>query len=564
MNDEKLSFNEALEVVRSSSLYTVHTPVPAGHDYFDEALIGKYMRPFVDKMGIPWQQFMDMGRANPGSQEKFSMSVFALNTAQEANGVSKLHGKVSQEMFQPVWKGYFPEELHVGYVTNGVHLPSWATSSVKALYEKHFGLSFYQDQSNTEIWKKIYDVPDDELWDLRMHLKNKLVDYIREEFQIGWLKNQADPSRIVTILEQINPDALLIGFSRRFATYKRAHLLFTDLDRLAKIVNDPKRPVQFIFAGKAHPADAGGQNLIKHIVQIAARPEFLGKIIFLENYDMRLAKRLISGADIWLNTPTRLQEASGTSGEKAEMNGVLNLSVLDGWWYEGYKPGAGWAITAERTYDNQVFQDELDALTIYSLLENEIIPLYYARNSNGYSTEWIQFIKKSMAEIAPHFTTKRMMDDYFNRFYNKLADRSKKLHANNYAKTKEIVSWKENIAANWDKFEVLELHFNPTQQVGIKENEESIIYGSVVIDKKDMIGDLGVECVMVDYDSTENKAKFIEKYEFELVKKEGSVLYFEMKKALNDPGTHQYALRVFPKNPDLPHRMDFAYVRWIS
>ncbi|MBP7179729.1 MAG: Maltodextrin phosphorylase [Bacteroidetes bacterium ADurb.BinA261] len=564
MNDEKLSFNEALEVVRSSSLYTVHTPVPAGHDYFDEALIGKYMRPFVDKMGIPWQQFMDMGRANPGSQEKFSMSVFALNTAQEANGVSKLHGKVSQEMFQPVWKGYFPEELHVGYVTNGVHLPSWATSSVKALYEKHFGLSFYQDQSNTEIWKKIYDVPDDELWDLRMHLKNKLVDYIREEFQGGWLKNQADPSRIVTILEQINPDALLIGFSRRFATYKRAHLLFTDLDRLAKIVNDPKRPVQFIFAGKAHPADAGGQNLIKHIVQIAARPEFLGKIIFLENYDMRLAKRLISGADIWLNTPTRLQEASGTSGEKAEMNGVLNLSVLDGWWYEGYKPGAGWAITAERTYDNQVFQDELDALTIYSLLENEIIPLYYARNSNGYSTEWIQFIKKSMAEIAPHFTTKRMMDDYFNRFYNKLADRSKKLHANNYAKTKEIVSWKENIAANWDKFEVLELHFNSTQQVGIKENEESIIYGSVVIDKKDMIGDLGVECVMVDYDSTENKTEFIEKYEFELVKKEGSVLYFEMKKALNDPGTHQYALRVFPKNPDLPHRMDFAYVRWIS
>jgi starch phosphorylase len=563
MNDEKLSFNEALEVVRASSLYTVHTPVPAGHDYFDEALIGKYMGPFVDKMGIPWQQFMDMGRANPGSHEKFSMSVFALNTAQEANGVSKLHGKVSQEMFQPVWKGYFPEELHVGYVTNGVHLPSWATSSVKALYEKHFGLSFYQDQSNAEIWKKIYNVPDEELWNLRMHLKNKLVDYIREEFQEGWLKNQADPSRIVTVLEQINPDALLIGFSRRFATYKRAHLLFTDLDRLAKIVNDPKRPVQFIFAGKAHPADAGGQNLIKHIVQIAARPEFLGKIIFLENYDMRLAKRLISGVDIWLNTPTRLQEASGTSGEKAEMNGVLNLSVLDGWWYEGYKPNAGWAITAERTYDNPEFQDELDALTIYSLLENEIIPLYYARNSNGYSSEWIQFIKKSMAEIAPHFTTKRMMDDYFNRFYNKLADRSKKLHANNYAKTKEIVSWKENMAANWDKFEVLELHFNPIQRVGIKENEESI-YGRVVIDKKDMIGDLGVECVMVDYNSTENKAQFIEKYEFELVKKEGSILYFETKKALNDPGTHQYALRVFPKNPDLPHRMDFAYVRWIS
>ena len=563
INDEKLSFYEALEIVRASSLYTVHTPVPAGHDYFDEALIGKYMGPFVQKMGIPWQQFMDMGRANPGSQEKFSMSVFALNTTQESNGVSKLHGKVSREMFQPVWNGYFPEELHVGYVTNGVHLPSWSTSSVKALYEKHFDPSFYLNQSNTDIWEKIYDVRDDELWDLRMHLKNKLIDYIREEFQEGWLKNHADPSRIVKIMEQLNPDALLIGFSRRFATYKRAHLLFTDLERLARIVNDPKRPVQFIFAGKAHPADSAGQNLIKQIVQVASRPEFLGKIIFLENYDMRLAKRLVSGVDIWLNTPTRLQEASGTSGEKAEMNGVLNLSVLDGWWYEGYRPGAGWAITAENTYDNPVFQDELDASTIYSMLENEIIPLYYARNSNGYSHEWIQYIKKSMAEIAPNFTTKRMMDDYFNRFYNKLADRSRKLRENNFAKAKEIVAWKENMAANWDKFEVLELHFNPIQRVGIKENEESI-YGRVVIDKKDMIGDLGVECVMVDYNSTENKAKFIEKYEFELVKKEGSILYFETKKALNDPGTHQYALRVFPKNPDLPHRMDFAYVRWIS
>ncbi|MDD3789218.1 MAG: alpha-glucan family phosphorylase [Petrimonas sp.] len=563
VNTDKLAFNQALEVVRASSLYTVHTPVPAGHDYFDEALIGKYMGGIVEKIGIPWQQFMDMGRANPGTHEKFSMSVFALNTAQEANGVSELHGKVSQEMFQPVWKGYFPEELHVGYVTNGVHLPTWATSSVKAMYEKHFGLSFYNDQSNLAIWYKTYDISDDELWDLRMHLKRKLVDYIREEFQEGWLKNQADPSRIVSVLEQINPNALLIGFSRRFATYKRAHLLFTDLDRLAKIVNDPKHPVQFIFAGKAHPADGGGQSLIKDIVEISRRPEFLGKIIFLENYDMRLAKRLVSGVDIWLNTPTRLQEASGTSGEKAEMNGVLNLSVLDGWWYEGYKPEAGWAITSDKTYENQTFQDELDASTIYSLLENEIIPLYYARNSNGYSNEWIQYIKKSIAEIAPVFTTKRMMDDYFDRFYNKLAARAKALCADNFSKAKEIVAWKENMAANWDKFEVLKVNFNPNQDVSINGGK-NLINGQVVIDKKDMVGDLGVECVMVDFDSVRNKAEFIEKYEFDLVKKEGSVLYFETKKALNDPGTHQYALRVYPKNPDLPHRMDFAYVRWIG
>ena len=560
--DEGLSFQEALEVVRASSLYTVHTPVPAGHDYFDEPLIFKYMAPMIKSIGIPWQQFMDMGRDNPGSHEKFSMSVFALNTAQEANGVSKLHGTVSQQMFQPLWKGYFPEELHVGYVTNGVHLPSWATSSVKALYQKYFDESFYRDQSNPDIWKDIYNVSDDELWKLRIHLKKKLVDYIEVEFKEGWLKNQAAPSRIMNILEEVNPNALLIGFSRRFATYKRAHLLFTDLDRLSKIVNNPKHPVQFIFAGKAHPADGGGQGLIKQIVEISRRPEFLGKIIFLENYDMRLAKRLVSGVDIWLNTPTRAQEASGTSGEKAEMNGVLNLSVLDGWWYEGYKEGAGWALTDKRTYDNQSYQDELDATTIYSMLENEIVPLYYAHNSNGYSHEWIQYIKKSMAEIAPHFTTKRMMDDYFDRFYNKLAKRLHLLQGNNYAKAKEIVKWKIDTASKWDQFEVIKLEFNPNQKANFN-NGHNEVYGQVVIDKKNMICDLGVECVVVNHDTMNNEPQFVQSCEFDLVKTEGSLLYFELRKALNDPGTHQYGLRVYPKNTDLPHRMDFAYMRWI-
>lgn len=562
IKEEGLTIQEALEVVRASSLYTVHTPVPAGHDYFDEALIAKYMMPMVQSTGITWQQFMDMGRENPGSHEKFSMSVFALNTAQEANGVSKLHGTVSQQMFQPLWKGYFPEELHVGYVTNGVHLPSWATSSVKALYEKHFGDSFYSDQSNTDIWNTIYNVSDSEIWDLRIHLKEKLVDYIQTEFKEGWLKNQAAPSRIMNILEEVNPNALLIGFSRRFATYKRAHLLFTDLDRLAKIVNNPKYPVQFIFAGKAHPADGGGQGLIKQIVEISRRPEFLGKIIFLENYDMRLAKRLVSGVDIWLNTPTRAQEASGTSGEKAEMNGVLNLSVLDGWWYEGYKEGAGWALTEKRTYDNQSYQDELDASTIYSLLENEIVPLYYAQNSQGYSEEWIQYIKKSMAEIAPRFTTKRMMDDYFDQFYNKLAQRSHQLHDNNYAKAKEIVEWKSDTAAKWDQFEVVKLDFNPNQKVAFNNGAQEV-YGSVVIDRKELKSDLGVECVVVDHDPITHEPHFVESYEFDLVKTEGTLLYFESRRALNDPGMHQYGLRVYPKNTNLPHRMDFAYMRWI-
>ena len=385
-----LTFDQAIELVRASSLYTVHTPVPAGHDYFDEGLFGKYMGGYPSRMGISWDDLMDLGRNNPGDKgERFCMSVFACNTSQEVNGVSWLHGKVSQEMFSSIWKGYFPEESHVGYVTNGVHFPTWSATEWKELYFKYFNENFWFDQSNPKIWEAIYNVPDEEIWKTRMTMKNKLVDYIRKSFRDTWLKNQGDPSRIVSLMDKINPNALLIGFGRRFATYKRAHLLFTDLDRLSKIVNNPDYPVQFLFTGKAHPHDGAGQGLIKRIIEISRRPEFLGKIIFLENYDMQLARRLVSGVDIWLNTPTRPLEASGTSGEKALMNGVVNFSVLDGWWLEGYREGAGWALTEKRTYQNQEHQDQLDAATIYSILETEILPLYYERIKKGYSEGWI-------------------------------------------------------------------------------------------------------------------------------------------------------------------------------
>ena len=337
VQDDKLSFNEALEVVRASSLYTVHTPVPAGHDYFDEGLFGKYMGEFPAKLGISWADLMNMGRENPDSQERFSMSVFALNTCQEANGVSWLHGEVSKKMFQGVWKGYAPEESHVGYVTNGVHMPTWAASEWKEFYSEQFGADFAERQEDERTWAPILKTPDEDVWEMRMRLKNKFINFVKRDFSETWLKNQGDPTRIMSIVDKINPNALLIGFARRFATYKRAHLLFSDLDRLEKIVNNPQFPVQFIYAGKAHPADGAGKDLIRRIVEISKMPQFLGKIIFLENYDMTVSKRLITGVDIWLNTPTRPLEASGTSGEKAEMNGVLNFSVLDGWWYEGYR-----------------------------------------------------------------------------------------------------------------------------------------------------------------------------------------------------------------------------------
>ncbi|MFR2568029.1 glycosyltransferase family 1 protein [Bacteroides fragilis] len=556
-----LTFNQAIELVRASSLYTVHTPVPAGHDYFDEGLFGKYMGGYPVKMGISWDDLMDLGRNNPGDKgERFCMSVFACNTSQEVNGVSWLHGKVSQEMFSSIWKGYFPEESHVGYVTNGVHFPTWSAAEWKQLYAKYFNENFLYDQSNPKIWEAIYNVPDEEIWKTRVTMKNKLVDYIRKQFRETWLKNQGDPSRIVSLLDKINPNALLIGFGRRFATYKRAHLLFTDLERLSKIVNNPDYPVQFLFTGKAHPHDGAGQGLIKRIVEISQRPEFLGKIIFLENYDMQLARRLVTGVDIWLNTPTRPLEASGTSGEKALMNGVLNFSVLDGWWLEGYREGAGWALTEKRTYQNQEHQDQLDAATIYSILETEILPLYYARNKKGYSEGWIKSVKNSIAQIAPHYTMKRQLDDYYSKFYCKEAKRFKELSANDNAKAKEIAAWKEEVVAKWDSIEIVSKEREADIAQGdIESGKEYTI--TVVVDEKGLNDAVGLELVTT-YTTPEGKQHVYSVEPFSVIKKEGDLYTFQAKHSLSNAGSFKVAYRMFPKNQDLPHRQDFCYVRW--
>lgn len=557
---EGLSFNEALELVRASSLYTVHTPVPAGHDYFDESLFGKYMGGYPNMLGITWDEFIGMGRTNPDDHsERFCMSTFACNTCQEVNGVSKLHGWVSQRMFAPIWKGYYPEESHVGYVTNGVHFPTWTATEWRKLYAKYFDKNYIYDQSNESLWHNIYNVPDAEIWETRMALKKKLVDYIREKFAATWLKNQGDPSRVVTLLESITPNALYIGFCRRFATYKRAHLLFTDLERLSKIVNNPERPVKFIFSGKAHPADGAGQGLIKRIFEISQRPEFLGKIIFLEDYDMQLARRLVSGVDIWMNTPTRPLEASGTSGEKAEMNGVVNLSVLDGWWVEGYREGAGWALKQERTYQNQGYQDQLDAATIYSLLENEILPLYYNRNAQGFSEGWIKTIKNSIATIAPHYTMKRQLDDYFDKFYIKEADNFKKLSANNNKLAKELAAWKETVAQRWDSIRVV-------------SKDDSVLYGAetgkkytlrYVIDEQGLNDAVGLELISIKTDKNGEEHIF-SKREFTMVGREGNNYTFEATFEPNVAGAFKSCVRMYPKNENLVYREDFCYVKWLD
>ena len=561
MEEDGLNFNQALELVRASSLYTVHTPVPAGHDYFEEGLFGKYMGGYADRLKISWDEFIGMGRSNPDDHnEKFCMSTFACNTCQEVNGVSWLHGEVSKKMFAPIWKGYYPEESHVGYVTNGVHFPTWAAAEWRALYKKYFDANFIYDQSNEEIWHGIYNCPDKEIWDTRMALKNKLFEYVEQQLRNTWLKNQGDPARIVKLLDRFNPDSLVIGFCRRFATYKRAHLLFTDLERLDKIVNNPERPIIFMFAGKAHPADGAGQGLIKRIFEISQMPQFQGKIIFVEDYDFLLARRLVSGVDIWMNTPTRPMEASGTSGEKAEMNGVVNLSVKDGWWLEGYREGAGWALTEKRTYQNQAHQDQLDAAAIYYMLEHEIAPLYYKRDKNGISKDWIKVIKNSIAQIAPHYTMKRQLDDYYSKFYEKEAKRFKELAKNNFKLAKDIALWKENVAERWDGINVVSCEWDFPANGCESGRSYKLKY---VIDEQGLNDAVGLEKVNLFTDKDGNE-KIFSVEPLNMVGHEGNNYIFEAELTPRQFGEYKSAVRMYPKNKNLPHRQDFCYTKWLD
>lgn len=562
--EEGMDFDHALEVVRASALYTVHTPVPAGHDYFDETLVTMHLEHYAEKLGITFKELIDLGRENPGTPEKFSMSTLALNTAQEANGVSWLHGKVSQRMFAPVWKGYFPEELHVGYVTNGVHFPSWTAVEWIPFYKKYISDDILEHQAEESILRKIESVPDNEIWEMRKLMKNRLMNHLQSSYQASMAKVYNDPSFTLEILDALDPKALLIGFGRRFATYKRAHLLFTDLNRLAQIVNNPNRPVQFIFTGKAHPADGGGQGLIKSIIEISRMPQFQGKILFLENYDIRVARRLIAGVDVWLNTPTRPLEASGTSGMKALMNGVLNFSVLDGWWYEGYVKDGGWSLTDKRTYADQVLQDKLDAATIYKTLEEEIIPLYYDRTENpDFSTGWMRMIKVSMSQILPHFTMRRMINDYIRKFYNPLAARSKELAENNYAAVDELVEWKHNVARDWEKLETVEVRSN--KDISNRNFQVGETFTStIILDMHELDTDLKVELVVTEYDATSGTTKHIANHQYQLTNTEGSRRTYTLEKEVDNPGAHKIAVRVTPTHRLLAHPMDFAYVYWIS
>ncbi|MCQ2146024.1 MAG: alpha-glucan family phosphorylase [Bacteroidales bacterium] len=562
IQNDNLEYTEALEVVRASSLFTTHTPVPAGHDAFEEGILRKYIGHYPERLKISWETMMALGKLNVYDQgEKFSMSNLAANISQNVNGVSMLHGLVSQDIFANMYPGYLPEELYISYVTNGVHYPTWAAKEWKAVHAKVFGPEFATHHYDKKCFEGIYKVSDEEVWNVRKVLKSTLMQAVAEKLSDPENGNHYSPSEIVKIINTLRDDVLTIGFARRFATYKRATLLFNDLDRLDRIVNNPKMPVQFIFAGKAHPADKAGQDLIKRIVAISKQDRFIGKIVFVPGYDISLAKRLVQGVDVWMNNPTRPQEASGTSGEKASMNGVMHFSVLDGWWVEGYKEGAGWALPQERTYDDQGYQNDLDSATIYSIIENEIAPVYYDKDyMTGRSENWIKFVKNTIAQVACNFTTNRMLTDYVNQYYDPQAVRSNQINADDYKLAREIAAWKRHLRAQWQNIDVVS-YTRPDDRCDLSETKSLV--PELVLNIGDLKPeDIGVEMIFAASDK-KGKLHIQETVEFAVVECNEGIAKYQASVLPERTGMYQVATRVYAKNPLLPHRQDFELVRWL-
>ncbi len=563
IKDKGLDFNEAVEVIRGSSVFTTHTPVPAGHDAFSEQEMLPYFGQYVNDLKISWGDFVAMGRSSKeNNEEKFSLSFLAAKLSSRINGVSRIHGKVSKEILRPLFPGYFTDEINVDYVTNGVHYPTWASVEWQKLYKEHFGPGFYENQFNHDYWKHIYDLTDERIWDMRQEHKAQLIDWVKEYLTRNLDQKHQSPKVVMNVISNLDKNALMIGFARRFATYKRAALIFNDLERLSKIVNDPKQPVIFFFSGKAHPKDIPGQELIKKVVDISNQPEFLGKVIFLEDYDMGVARNLVRGVDIWLNTPERPMEASGTSGMKATLNGVLNLSVLDGWWAEGYKPGTGWALSQTADYDYEEFQNEYDAETIYHLLEKEIKPMFQNRDESGIPVEWVQRIKKTIAEIAPEFTMTRMIAEYHQKFYAPLQNRKKQLVADNYKMAREIAGWKKYVSDNWGSIRVesMDVFDSTNQSLGLGEP----FTAQIVLNLGNLRGvDIGVEVVFIRKHRSDKIMEMVSCDKLSLVNNDGSKATYEGAINTTRSGVYEYGFRIYPKNELLENRMELPLVKWI-
>lgn len=561
MIDDKLDRKTAREVVFSSNVFTTHTPVPAGNDVFPIEMMQKYFVDYIKQIDMSMEEFLKLGKIDPNNQkEDFCMTVLALNLSAENNGVSELHGHVSREMWKDIWKGVPAKELPIDSITNGIHTLSWISFDMQNLLDRYLGPRWRTKPLEYGIWERVQKIPDAELWRTHERRKERLIDFCRERLKAqiinrGFTKNEINHAEQI-----LTPEALTIGFARRFATYKRGTLLFRDIERLKKIISNPHRPVQIIFAGKAHPHDNGGKELIKNIAEICRREEFRDHIVFLEDYDINVARYMVQGVDVWLNNPRRPLEASGTSGMKVPPNGGLNFSILDGWWDEAYDGQNGWAIGYREEYTDLEYQDEVESNALYNVLENEIIPLYYERGRDDIPRQWVTAMKWSMQTVCPQFSTNRMVADYFNKFYTNASRRYINMTNDDFKKSKELKSWKDNIYSKWSK-----VSFENTMsempsrnlQVGSKFEVKTIVN----------LGNIAPDSVRVElyHGKLSMKDEITEPTIVEMKHSSdlgnGRHSFIGSLECVNT-GQSGYAIRMYPYHKDLGYKFDMKMIIW--
>ena len=560
--EKKVSFDMAKDIVSAKTVFTTHTPVPAGNDIFDINLVEKYFKNFWPRLNLSREEFLRLGM-NPKKELEpgFNMGILALKIAGKKNGVSKLHGAVSRELFSEVWPNILPAESPITHVTNGIHTCFWLAPSLKELYNKYLMPYWQENIFDENVWKKVNSIPNDKLWEVHKERKQKLIKIVQENISNRLRRSGIGAIEINEIVSGLNDNDLIIGFARRFATYKRANLIFKDLERITKILNDAKRPVKIIFAGKAHPADKEGQDLIKYIHEISMMPQFKGKVFVLEDYNIAVARHLISGVDVWLNNPRRPMEASGTSGQKAAVNGVINFSILDGWWAEGYNQKNGWAIGKSTNYESYEVQDMEDSQSIYNILENKIIPAYYNIGKNGLSEEWLTLMKNSIISTGGKFSTSRMLVDYTDKLYMPLCNLSKKYY-NSLEEVASFNEWKENLYLNWNKIEI-------SQQENIEEL--SIDAGSkMTVSCTVKLPNINVEDIEVETylgkildNGTIEKIGIIP-MKLESSKEEERIYNFITEIEFKDGGNYGYTYRVMPKNKMILDAENLNLIKWIT
>ncbi len=552
-----LTFAEGVEATRPGNIFTTHTPVPAGNDAFAFELVERYFYTYWPKLGIGRDEFLNLARHDMAWGAQFSMTVLAVRLSAQANGVSELHGQVSRDMWKSLWSDTPVDEIPITHVTNGVHHQTWVHPVVEVLLNNHLPANWLDEMDKPETWEPVYSIPDRDLWDVRETVKTELADFVRKRMSALYHRQGRGPAMVRAAESLLNPKALTLGFARRFATYKRATLMFRDVERLKRILNDPDRPVQIIFSGKSHPADNPGKEFIRQVVQYSQHPDFFGKIVFLEDYEMNVARHMLAGVDVWLNNPRRPLEASGTSGEKAAMNGAPNFSVLDGWWREGWDGKNGWAIGEERAYANTDEQDLEDSLSFYDTLEGQIVPLFYDRNDEGIPAGWLEVVKASIASLSPRFSMHRQVKDYTNLLYHPAQVGNARVTTDDFMPARQLAMWKSglrswwnNVAVDADTIDVTQTHVGETLAVTAQVH----------------LGDLDPGDVRVEFvtgQEEQGELRYPDAHEMTVAGTSGEGIYrYELRYSPYHSGRHVYGVRVVPNHPNLFHKLEMGLVKW--